>query len=132
MITPYRWHHCLIIYTGIGHHNTHAATGKNKTPLKVSHLFGLTERIIIVEIHPARIRDHWNGNPALFIRQSRKLFYQLNTGQTDRLGISHHVCLTDSYHVSRIKHTAYLNLVFNCPLPRWSVLAVQHTLCFCR
>ena len=66
--------------TGIGHEDAHAGTGRDGAPVEIRHLLGLTQRAVVVEVHPPRVRDH--GDHHSFYR------WYFNSHPDPRSGIS--------------------------------------------
>ena len=128
VIAAHRRHHGLVVDAGVGHDDAHGTARPDETPLDVGHGLGLAQRVVVVEVDPARVGDHRDGDAALVFGQGGEAFHQLHASEPDRFRVGHHVGLTHLDHVGGVEHAPDLKLVLDGPAARRTQLAGQHGL----
>ena len=127
VFSAHRRHDGLIVHAGIGHENAHPGARRDGAPVDVGHLFGLSERLVVIEIDPTGIGDHGDRNLRPLVGQ---LLEEGHAGDTDRFRIGHHMRLTDRNEIRRVESPADLDLMIDGPALRRPHLAGEHRLFF--
>ena len=131
VVAAYRRHDDLVVDAGVGHDDAHGTARLDEAPLDVGHGLGLAQRVVVVEVDPARVGDRRDGDAALAFGQGGEAFHQLHSGEPDGLRVGHHVGLAHLDHVGGVEHAPDLELVLDGPAARRAQLARQHGLGAC-